>query len=376
MNSPSPIPDISVLASFSGEGGVERMLLHLVNEFAERGYQVHLLLIKTDSKHLNEVHPSVEKILLGSRHTTTSLLPLVRYLRNYRPARMLVAKDRAGRLAVRARTLAGTDTRLVLRLGTNLCESLKHRNPIQRRLRLWPIKRLYPKLDCIVAVSRGVADSTIKLAGIDAEKVIVIRNPVLTPRVWELAQAATPHPWLLDKSLPVILGAGRLTLQKDFTTLIRAFSLLSKKLPVRMIILGEGNKREELQTLIDELGLQDKIDLPGFTENPYAYMTAASLFVLSSRWEGSPNVLTEAMALGTPVVSTDCPSGPAEILENGRIAPLVKVGDWKRLADCMESVLASPPDRSSLVNAVKEYTVETSAAAYLAELGLAPKKPG
>lgn len=376
MNEYQSVADIAILASFSGEGGVERMLVNLANEFNKRKHRVHLLLIKSDSRHLKELHSDVEVIRLGTRHTATSLLPLTSYLRAQRPACMLVAKDRAGRLAVRARALARTDTRLVLRLGTNLSESLKHRNLLQRWMRLWPIRHAYPKLDHIVAVSKGVADDTIKLSGVDAAKVSVIRNPVLTPRVMELAQSAAPHPWLEEKTLPVVMGAGRLTFQKDFATLIRAFSSLSKKRPARMIILGEGDQRGALQALIDDLGLHDKVDLPGFAENPYAYMTKADLFVLSSRWEGSPNVLTEAMMLGVPVVSTNCPSGPAEILENGRIAPLVTMGDWKQLADAMASVLASPPDSCSLIDAVQDYTVETSAEDYLTALGLVSKIPG
>ena len=370
MSEHPAVPDIAILASFSGEGGVERMLVNLANEFAERNHRVHLLLIKSTSRHLKELHPGVEAISLGSRHTATSLLPLISYLRAHRPARMLVVKDRAGRLAVRARALAGTETRLVLRLGTNLSASLKHRNLFQRWLRLWPIRHAYPKLDHIIAVSKGVADDTISLSGVDATKVSVIRNPVLTPRVRELAQSAAPHPWLKEKTLPVVIGAGRLTFQKDFATLIRALSRLSEKRQLRMIILGEGDQRSALQALIDELGLHDKVDLPGFAENPYAYMARADLFVLSSRWEGSPNVLTEAMLLGVPVVATDCPSGPAEILQNGRIAPLVPMGDWRQLADAMESILTSPPDSALLVDAVKDYTVETSADGYLAALGL------
>ena len=143
------------------------------------------------------------------------------------------------------------------------------------------------------------------------------------------------HPWFAPGAPPVILGAGRLTEQKDFPTLIRAFALVRKKHPARLMILGEGEERSKLETLVQELGLEKEVSLPGFVDNPYKYMKRAAVFVLSSRWEGFPNVLVEAMALGTPVVSTDCPNGPAEILENGKWGELVPVGETQSLASAV-----------------------------------------
>lgn len=346
------------------------MLLNLVNAFAGRGLKVHLVLIKTSSRHLDEIHPAVEIIKLGSRHTVTSLLPLIRYLRNYHPAHMLVAKDRAGRLAVLARLLSSIETRLVVRLGTNLSAALAHRSRLKRWWRSLPIRLLYPHIDHIIAVSEGVKKDTLAVSGIGAKRVSVVRNPVLTPRLHELARQPAPHPWLNDADIPVILGAGRLTVQKDFSTLIRAFAKLRKSRNCRLIILGDGRQRENLNSLAQELGVSNDIEFPGFTDNPYAYMANVALFVLSSRWEGSPNVLTEAMTLGTPVVSTNCPSGPEEILQGGRIAPLAPVGDWQALASAMAQILDEPPDSDRLRHAVREYEVETSATNYLRILGI------
>jgi glycosyltransferase involved in cell wall biosynthesis len=371
VNKPAePRPDIAILVSFSGEGGVERMMLNLVNAFAGRGLRVHLLLIKTRSRHLNELHPAIKVIELGSRHTATSLLPLIRYLRAWRPQCLLAAKDRAGRLAVLAILLAGTRTRLIVRLGTNLSAALAHRSRSKLWLRRTPIRLLYPRIDRIIAVSEGVKQDTVAVAGVDPDRIDVVRNPVITARLLELAQQPAPHPWLKAAQPPVILGAGRLTVQKDFATLIRAFARLRENRPCHLIILGEGKQEAKLKSLAAELGVDDMVSFPGFCENPYAYMARADLFVLSSRWEGSPNVLTEAMALGTPVVATDCPSGPGEILASGRYGPLVPVGDWRSLATAMQQVLDSPPDSDSLQGAVREYAVETSASRYLEILGV------
>jgi glycosyltransferase involved in cell wall biosynthesis len=359
-------PDLAVLVSFSGEGGVERMILNLLNAMASQGYRMDLLLIKTHSKHLEELHPQIRRIELGSQHSITSLWPLSRYLKQVRPPCLLAAKDRAGRVAVLARALAGAQQiRLVLRLGTNLTAALAHKPPWQTWLRRWSIRRIYPHLDKIITVSEGVRQDTLSVSGINPDKIEVVRNPVITPQLIQDARAAPPHPWLIDRHVPVILGAGRLTLQKDFSTLIRAFAKVRESCVCRLIILGEGQQREVLQTLALELGVAQDLALPGFTSNPYVYMRHVSLFVLSSRWEGSPNVLTEAMALGVPVVSTNCPSGPSEILEQGRIAPLVPVGDDQVLAQAILTTLKNPPEPEKLQKAVSEYHAQRSATHYL-----------
>ncbi|PUB84249.1 MAG: glycosyl transferase [gamma proteobacterium symbiont of Ctena orbiculata] len=348
------------------------MVLNLVNALAERGLHIDLLLIKTRSRHLDEIHPAVNRIDLGTRHTATSLIPLTRYLRRIRPPCLLAAKDRAGRMAVIARALAGaSNTRLVLRLGTNLTAAFAQKSRWRLFLRQQPIRLLYPHIDRIIAVSEGVRQDTLAISGVDQEKVVVIRNPVITPRMIEASSAPAPHTWENESEDPLILAVGRLTLQKDFATLLRAFADLRKHRPCRLIILGDGRQRENLLTLSHELGISKALALPGFTTNPYSYMKRADLFVLSSRWEGSPNVLTEAMALGTPVVSTDCPSGPSELLDRGRIAPLVPVGDWKALSQAMQSVLDNPPESTLLRESVQEYNAHQSASRYLEIMGLA-----
>ena len=365
-------PDLAILISFSGAGGVERMVLNLVNAMAEKGVRLDLLLIKTHSSHLKELHPSINRIDLGTGHTLTSLPALVRYLKQSSPPCLLAAKDRAGRIAVIARALANAgQTRLGMRLGTNLTAALAHKSPWRMRLRRLPIRLLYPRIDTIIAVSEGVRQDTLSVSGVDPAQVLVVRNPVITSGLETAASAPIPHPWLEQHDTPVILGAGRLTQQKDFPTLLRAFARLRKQRPCRLIILGEGRQRETLQTLAAELGVSDDLALPGFTPNPYVYMRHADLFVLSSRWEGSPNVLTEAMALGTPVVATDCPSGPVEVLDGGRLAPLVPVGDWQALADAMGETLDNPPAPETLQQAVQEYNADTSANRYLEILGVA-----
>ena len=363
-------PRLSVLISFSGAGGVERMVLNLVEEFARRGYRIDLLLIRAEGEHLRDLPEGVNVVRLGVEHTLASVLPLARYLRQHRPPLLLVAKDRAGRAALWARRLAGVDTRIAIRLGTNLSAALAGKSRLQRAARTLPMRWSYRMAERVIAVSHGVAADTARVTGLAEERISVAHNPVVTPRLLALAEEPVHHPWLDNHDLPVILGAGRLTRQKDFPTLLRAFAHARAARPCRLIILGEGRQREDLLALARELGVAEDLDLPGFAANPYAWMRQADLFVLSSRWEGSPNVLTEAMACGTPVASTDCPSGPIETLQNGRLGPLVPVGDHTALGQAILDTLASPPSAEVLKQAVADFAVARSADEYLQILGL------
>lgn len=368
---------IAVLISFSGDGGVERMVTNLCAEFADH-VQVDLLALKLTGGHASRIPSSVNVIPLKSRHAWSSVGEVAAYLRTHRPDALLAAKDRAGRAALHARDKAGANLPVFIRLGTNLSAALERKDALSRWLRVRPMRQHYPKADGVIAVSEGVRQDTIKVTGIAPEKVHVIRNPVITPRLAQQAAESAPHPWLDDKSLPVVLGMGRLTRQKGFPTLLRAFAALQPDQPSRLIILGEGPQpgdRENLERLARDLGIQDRVLMPGFQKNPYAWLARADLFVLSSAWEGSPNALTEALALGIPSVSTDCPSGPYEILAAGTYGPLVAVGDERAMAQAMLQTLREPLARDILRGAVSEYRADLSARRYLQLMKLLPE-PG
>lgn len=351
--------------SFSGDGGVERMMLNLMKGFTTKGYAVDLVLAKTRGSYVDMIPAEVNVIKLGTSHTYTSLFALMAYLKKERPTVMLVAKHRAGLVAAWARRLTGIPERLVLRLGTTLSAALQGKNRSRHYIWHMTMRTFYPWMDRIVAVSQGVADDIIHITGLPSDHLAVIPNPVITPELASLAQQPLSHPWFQSGSPPVIMGIGRLTYQKDFPTLIRAFANVRQQLRCRLIILGEGRDRAHYESLVTELGIADDVDFPGFVANPYAYLGRATLFVLSSRWEGSPNALTEAMALGIPVVATDCPSGPREILQDGHAGKLVPVGDINHLAEAMIETMQRPLPSSTLHSAVSSYTIESSTTKYL-----------
>lgn len=212
------------------------------------------------------------------------------------------------------------------------------------------IGRFYPWADRIVSVARGTADDLARTTGLSRERIEVVHNPIVTPELKELAKTPLDHPWFREGEPPVVLSVGRFSKQKDFGTLLRAFARVREDRPARLVILGDGPERSMLESLISELGLDEVAALPGWVANPYPWMAHAGVYVLSSRWEGLPSVLIEALYCAVPIVATDCLSGPREILEGGEHGLLVSVGDVEALARGIESALAGdvpPPTAAS-----------------------------
>lgn len=357
---------LAILVSFSGTGGVERVVLNLLQGLAAHDVQVDLLAVVTKKGWLPEIPwPNIRVIEFKAKGSQKALPELIRYLRRERPEVLMVAKDRAVRMSVIAHWLARADTRLVGQLHMNMTGYLASKPAMHRWTRILPMRWLFPRLDTIIGVSEGVVADTIKITGMPPERVIAIRNPVITPELSSMAEEPADHPWFNETMVPVIIGVGRLSPEKDFATLIRAFSRVREARNCRLMILGEGPLQPNLEQLIGELGLQDCVALPGFRANPFAYMKKAALFVFSSAWEGSGNVLVEALALGIPAVSTDCEYGPRETLEDGKYGPLVPVGDDEALAKAMINTLDNPLPPRILQQAVADFTIEKSAQRYL-----------
>jgi glycosyltransferase involved in cell wall biosynthesis len=269
--------------------------------------------------------------------------------------------------AVWARRLAQVGTRVMLTEHSTLSRRIADKGRKGAKWRELPplVGWVYRQAEAIVAVSQGVADDLSATAGLPRERITSIYNPVVTPGLAALAAAPAPHPWLEDGGPPVIVAAGRMVPEKNFPLLIEAFARLRRTRLARLQILGEGEQRGELEALASQLGIAADVALPGFVANPYAAFARAALFVLSSDYEGLGNVVIEALACGCPVVSTDCPSGPAEILDNGRYGELVPVGDAAALSAAMGRALDAPPPREFLRRRGGDFTVENGTRRYL-----------
>jgi len=364
---------ICIFITNFGDGGVERMLVNLARGLSGLGTQVDFIVNHRQAPYLASLPPAVRLLEFGPCRKSACVQKLLQYLERERPDALISAKGGDDAVAMRARKKTRAPTRFFLRPGTAVSERLRARNanPLKRWLTRRRLRRLYAATDGVIAVSAGVAEEIIQATGIDPARVHVVRNPNITPELYDLAAAPLDHPWFAAGEPPVLLGIGGLRLQKDFPTLLRAFARVTRQQPCRLMILGQGRLRESLLELAQELGVADRVALPGFVDNPYAYLSRAALFVLSSLWEGSPNVLTEALALGTPVVATDCRSGPVEITQNGKYGSLVPVGDEVALSRAILETLDHPPDGEWLKTAVQEYRMDTSARAYLRAMGLA-----
>ncbi len=345
-------------------GGAERMMTNLARGLSEQGLKVDLVLAKAEGPYLSQVPPEVRVVDLHSDRVLRSLPELVRYIRRERPEAILSALDHANVVTIWARKLSRVRCRVVVSVCSTLSRAIAHDADLRGRLIPNLIGIFYPWADEVVTVSSGVADDLAKTTGLQRERIQVIYNPVVTPDLIEKAKESLENPWFAPGEPPVILSVGRLTKAKDHPTLIRAFARVRREHSARLMILGEGEDRPKLEALIRELDLEEDVSLPGFVDNPYAYMARASVFVLSSAWEGLPSVLIEAMAVGTPVVSTDCPSGPAEILEGGQWGRLVPVGDVEEMAAAIIATL-NDPNHPDVSKRAQHFGVEKSVRAYL-----------
>jgi glycosyltransferase involved in cell wall biosynthesis len=345
-------------------GGAERVIVNLAQALAERERTVDLVVAAAEGPLLRQLPPGVRLVELHAPRVLRSLLPLIGYLRRERPRVLISSISHANVIALWAARLARVKTPVIVTVHNTMSQS----TPEQGRMagRLWPslLRTSYPWAACIIAVSRGAADDLASTARLPREKVRVVYNPVITPAMMAQAAQTPDHPWFAAGQPPVILGVGRLTRQKDFPTLIRAFAGVRKQRSARLMILGEGEERPRLETLAAELGVNSDVALPGFRENAMAYMARSALFVLSSAWEGLPTVLIEALAAGTRVISTDCPSGPQEILQGGRLGALVPVGE----VDAMTRAIMEALDRPAAAiasEALAPFTRDAAVGEYL-----------
>jgi glycosyltransferase involved in cell wall biosynthesis len=340
---------LAVFAPSMAGGGAERGALKLAEGLAHRGFDVDLVLAAAEGPRLAEIPATVRLVDLGARRVLTSLPGLARYLRREKPYALASVLDHANVVALWACKLGRYPGRVVVIEQNTLSEAARHGKSLRDRMMPRMVTRFYPWADYVVGVSAGVVEDLAQLAGLRREKVRMIYNPIVTDDIARMARSVVHDVWFNDGS-SVFVAAGRLRPQKDFSTLLRAFALVRAKRPARLLILGDGPERSLLEALARQLGLAGDVSLPGSTSNPYAYIARATAFVLSSRWEGLPTALIEALSCGAPVIATDCPSGPREILANGRYGKLVPVGDADALALAMDAALdgrlSRPPDES------------------------------
>ncbi len=389
------------LPSLEG-GGAERSMLHLVKGFLAQGRTVDLVLCQAKGAYLGEIPAGANLIELAAsgnvqgrwiaamsnlRDFFVLLRPVLlarkiapeilrlRSLRHYvetvRPDVILSALTYANLIAIWATRISGSRVPVVVseRIAlSNYCAAPSNFRKWRWRYLPQVVHRTYPAAAAVVTVSNDVANDLLTTIGLQQNTVTTIHNPVVDDNLRARAQQDLQHPWFAPDTVPVILAVGRLTEQKDFGTLLRAFATVRADREARLVILGEGRLRADLLALAQTLGIQADVDLPGFVENPYQFMARASVLVLSSHYEGLPGVLIQALGCACPVVSTDCPGGSREILEDGRIGPLVAVGDARGMAQAILAQLDHPTPQDILLGRAEDFSVEGGVSNYLALL--------
>ena len=325
-------------------GGAERALVGVANALQERGANVVLVLARAEGPYLAEVLPAVTVVDLHQARVSRCLLSLTREIMRWRPRSVMSAMRHANAILVIATTVArvfGVRTRLVLsergHMAALLATGQTTRVRWSSRIGGW----LYRRADAIVAVSDDLAASLRSELGVGGPHVVSIPNPTITAELLRQAQEPSPHAWYLDRSIPVVVGAGRMSAEKGYDVLLGAFARVVTQRPARLILLGAGPLLDTLREQARQLGISHVVCFPGFAPNLGAWLSRARLFVLSSRAEGLPSVLIQAMACGVPVVSTDCATGPAEILDGGRWGALVPVDDIDAFAKAIETTLSA-----------------------------------
>lgn len=382
-------------------GGVERITLSLSSLLVARGHTVTLAVMRNEGALAGEIPPGVQFFELERRSSALGRLmafragpgsvlqlarpvllaaktdrslsylgSLIRLFGERQPDAIVAATPYANLLAVWARRLSKLQSRVLVMEHVEISKYLKERTGWRHRYLLPLMGRCYAGADVIGAVSGGVADDLAHSSGLSRELIRVVYNPVVTDELTGMSNEAVAHPWFADDSVETVLSVGRLADQKDHATLLRAFAKARKQRELRLVILGSAGspektreRQDELMCLARELGVEQDVWLPGFVSNPYAYMSKADVFALSSLYEGLPTVLVEAMACGCPVVSTACP-GAVEILQGGKFGKIAPIGDVDKLAESILSTLDEGMDRTALLNRSQRFSAERAAAEY------------
>ncbi|MDB5988575.1 MAG: hypothetical protein JWR16_3628 [Nevskia sp.] len=368
----------NLLASHKrSHGGVRQWTLTMANALVERGHAVDMLVEAPQSRFVDEplLDARVRRVILGNG--IAAWLRLRQYVQQHPGVRLVAALDYYNLRAAKLKRRFGDRVHVMLTQRENLSADMAWRKPLKYWWNTLGVRRYFNRADAVVTVSKGLATDLRDNWGVAESKLHTIYNPAFRPGVLELAKQPVDHPWFTDKRSPIVLAAGRLHYVKGFDDLLRAFALLRQRIDVRLVILGEGKEREPLTALVESLGLADSVALPGRVANAAAWMARADVFALSSRREGLPAVLIEALAVGLPIVATRCPSGPDEILEaddrEARWGSLVDVGDAPQMAAALHAALSSArPDRAVLRARAEAFSLDRALQQYLALWHVAP----
>lgn len=346
-------------------GGVERVFVTLANGFSQRGEEVDLVAGLLGGPMKVGLDPNVRLFGLDSSRMMQSIPRLAKYLRTRKPDCLIAAMTHSTAAAATARIVARQKFGIVATEHNTMSKIVANTPGLKYRLMPEWARLALGSANAIVAVSAGVAKDLADHIRIPSGRIQVVYNPAITETLTQDAMETVEHPWFAPGEPPIILAVGRLDKQKDFSMLVRAFRLLKNRVRARLIILGEGPDRNQIEQTISDAELTQDVSLPGFEQNPYKFMKRAAVFASSSQWEGFGVALVEALSLGTNIVSTDCPHGPAEILGDGKFGTLVPVGNDEAMAHGLFDALKKPQQQFDICDHLQQFTAQHVISSYL-----------
>jgi glycosyltransferase involved in cell wall biosynthesis len=364
-NAQAPGTRICIVLHDLRGGGAERACLRLARGMLAAKRDVDLVLVRGEGEYLSDIPAGANVTILDRPRVAQAVLPLRDHLRRTRPAAVLSALTHMNIAMIAATRLSGCGARVVVSERNQMGAKAREAEGLRQQSIYRAVPWFYRAADRVVAVSEGVAHDLVRFGGVSADKISVVHNPVFDSDIADLSTAQPEHSWFSDRTTPIILATGRLHKQKGFDLLLQAFARVRAKMDCRLVIAGEGGERDALTATVNQIGLAYDISMPGFVRNPLALMSRAAVFVLSSRWEGFPNALVEAMACGTPVVAADCLSGPREILDGGRYGRLVPPENVDALAAAILETLRGRGNIGAARRRAESFSVAAATKQYL-----------
>ncbi|MGK2908827.1 MAG: glycosyltransferase [Sphingobium sp.] len=355
------MPTLALYMTEFASGGVQRMNLNLAPRFMAAGFDVTFVVHEAKGALVDSVPPGVKVHSLDAPRARNAVRPLAAYLKAARPDIIVSSLGQPNLIALLANRIAGKPSKVIVSQRNHLTRQAREMPDWQYKVLPFLYRQFLHHADGIIAVSEGLADDLVVITGLPRERMTVIYNPAVPDDIDARAAEPVEHPWFTAK-LPVVIAIGRMVAVKDYATMISAVARVPE---AHLMILGEGPQLGELEAQVAQLGIAHRVAFLGFRDNPFAYLARASTFVLSSRHEGFGNVIAEALACGTPVVTTDCESGPAEIVDQGRYGRLVPVGDVAALAAALQDSLTETHDKAMLKARGQSFSVDRAADAYL-----------
>lgn len=355
---------VSIVSPTMSGGGAQKVAINLANQWSQQNIEVELIVLKNTGVYFDQLSKKVDLKVLNLRKVRYGLLPLLFHLKKTKP-NYVISNIRHTNIFLGFISIFLPNTKFFGR-EANTLDGIKGKGFITQKAYLLLMRCSYKKLHGVISNSSHTFNDLVS-HNIRSERSIIIGNPVINREANNLVQEKCNDPWIQSKRFRTIMGVGRLTKQKNFELLIKAFNKLQVIAPdTRLIIIGAGPKSKELNNLISDYKLHNIVKILPFQDNIYKWMKGADVFVSTSIYEGFGNVIVESLFCGTEVVVTDCPGAPVDIVKHGKYGNIAHSNDAESVMQAIARTLSDKKDRSNfLYDRSVQFSVERISTKYL-----------